>query len=44
MDRDFWLEIRRALLVMVDAIERLAKIEPRTAELREAFKKGKLTV
>lgn len=33
-DRDLWLKIRQALLMVVDAIERYVGIEPRTAELR----------
>jgi hypothetical protein len=33
-DRDFWLVIRQALLLIVDAIERKWCISPRTAELR----------
>ena len=39
MDRDFWLQIRQALLMMVDAIERVARIEPRTSELRREAKR-----
>lgn len=34
-DRSFWLEIRRALLIVVDAIERMCAISPRTSELRK---------
>ena len=33
-DREFWLIIRRALLLFVDAIERRWNI-PRTAEMRK---------
>jgi len=33
-DRDFWLIIRQALLLIVDAIERKFDICPRTAEMR----------
>jgi hypothetical protein len=36
--RDFWLAIRQALLMMIDAIERALVIEPRTAELRKTGK------
>ena len=38
MNRDFWVEIRRALLIMVDAIERMLRIEPRTKECRDRAK------
>jgi hypothetical protein len=40
MTDDFLLEIRRALLIMVDAIERLLGIEPRTKECRDRVKGG----
>jgi hypothetical protein len=33
-DREFWLTIRRALLLVLDALERKLGIAPRTAELR----------
>ncbi len=39
IDRSFWLDIRRALLLMVDAIERLICISPRTSELRKDIDK-----
>lgn len=32
--RDFWIAVRQALLMVVDAIERELSITPRTAELR----------
>ena len=38
MTREFWLAIRQALLMIVDAIERLPEVEfrgPRTSELRK---------
>ena len=40
-DRGFWLQIRQALLMAVDAIERMVKppIEPRTSELRKDAKR-----
>ena len=38
INRDFWLDIRRALLIMVDAIERMLCIEPRTKECRDREK------
>ena len=34
-DREFWMLIRQALLMALDAIERMLAIEPRTAELRK---------
>jgi hypothetical protein len=34
-DREFWLQIRSALLAQVDAIERAFGVKPRTAELRK---------
>jgi len=37
-DRDLWLSIRQALLMIVDAIERKFDINPRTAELRKLGK------
>ena len=33
-DREFWLILRQALLLIVDAIERKWDICPRTAEMR----------
>lgn len=33
-DRDFWMAVRQALLMLIDAIERWQALEPRTAELR----------
>ena len=37
-DRDFWLLLRQALLLMVDAIERRLEMA-RTAELRRDIKR-----
>ena len=37
-DRDLWLSIRQALLMVVDAIERAFGVEPRTAELRRELR------
>jgi len=34
-DREFWMAIRQALLMALDAIERMLDIQPRTAELRK---------
>jgi len=39
----FYDELRRALLQVVDVLERMRGIEPRTAELRQAVKWGKAT-
>ena len=46
--KQFWLDVRQALLMIVAAIEREMGIEPRTSELRrekkaEARKKGGAT-
>ena len=38
-DRTFWLQIRQALLMAVDAIERMLGIAPRTSELRKEAKR-----
>jgi hypothetical protein len=32
--REFWLAVRQALLMVLDALERMLDISPRTAELR----------
>jgi len=40
-DPDFWLAIRQALLMMLDAIERRLSIQPRTAEIRKERKAAK---
>ena len=37
-DREFLLEMRRALLVALDALERRLEISPRTSEVRETLK------
>jgi hypothetical protein len=34
-DREFWMCVRQALLMMLDALERRLGISPRTAELRK---------
>ena len=34
----FWLDVRQGLLMIVAAIERELKIEPKTAELRKQVK------
>ena len=38
MSRDFWMAIRQAFLMMVDAIERELEIKPRTSKLRKFYK------
>jgi hypothetical protein len=38
-DRDFWMQLRQALLMMTDCIERRWEIEPRTSDLRKQRKK-----
>jgi len=38
-DRELWLAIRQALLMVVDAIERSLGIEPRTSVLRKEDRK-----
>lgn len=35
-EREFWLLVRQALLLFVDAIERRYNIAPRTAEMRKS--------
>jgi len=37
-DKEFWLLIRQALLLFVDAIERKFLVSPRTAEMRKGGK------
>lgn len=34
-EREFWRQQRQALLMQIDAIERLLELNPRTAELRK---------
>lgn len=36
--REFWVAVRQALLMLVDALERELGISPRTAELRKTAK------
>lgn len=38
-DREFWLVVRQALLLLVDAIERRLEL-PRTAQLKRAGEKN----
>jgi len=37
-DRDFWLAIRRALLIIVEAIEQMLDITPTTKNCRDRAK------
>ena len=37
-ERVFWMAVRQALLMMLDALERWLGIAPRTAELRRMSK------
>lgn len=38
-ERDFWMAVRQALLMIVDAIERKLDVVPRTSALRKNEKK-----
>jgi hypothetical protein len=38
MDKELWMGLRQALLMMIDSIERFLHITPRTAELRKEEK------
>lgn len=38
VSREFWLAVRQALLMLVDALERELGLSPRTAELRRQAK------
>jgi hypothetical protein len=40
-NRDFWLAMRHALLIMVGAIEKKCQIHPLTSELRKQAKPSK---
>lgn len=40
-DRKFWMQVRQALLMLVDVIEQRLTIAPRTSQLRRAEKKRK---
>jgi hypothetical protein len=40
MSREFWIKVREALLLLVDALERELLISPRTSELRRLAKEG----
>jgi len=37
-DREFWILVRQALLMLIDSIERKWGINPRTSELRKMLK------
>ena len=38
LDRDFWLAVRHALLIIVGAIEKALEIQPTTKECRDMVK------
>jgi len=40
MTREFWMAVRQAVLMFLDALERELGIEPRTAELRRMVKRA----
>lgn len=40
MSREFWIAVRQALLMFLDALERELQISPRTAELRKQGKES----
>ncbi len=40
-DREFWLAVRQAILMFLDALERWQSIAPRTAELRKEAKNAR---
>lgn len=42
--REFWVAVRQALLMLVDALERELGISPRTAELRKQNKQPERSV
>ncbi len=37
-DSEFWMAVRQALLMIIDAIERKFAVSPRTSELRKLIK------
>jgi hypothetical protein len=39
MSRDFWMAVRQAVLMFLDALERELGLTPRTAELRKERKR-----
>lgn len=41
-ESEFWMLVRQAALLFVDAIERWQKISPRTSELRRKWKQERL--
>ena len=44
MTREFWMAVRQAVLMFLDALERELSIEPRTAELRRMVKRERKTL
>lgn len=41
-DREFWLRVRQAMLMLVDTVERQLGVRPRTADLRRKQKQGRI--
>lgn len=41
-NKGFWLVLRQAFLLMVDAVEKGLKISPTTSEIRQMYKEGRL--
>lgn len=39
-EREFWIAVRQALLMLVDALERKLNITPTTAQLRTIHRKA----
>lgn len=39
-ERTFWLAVRQAVLMFLDALERRLRIEPTTADIRKQYKKS----
>jgi len=35
ISREFWCEVRRALLILLDAVEAMIDIQPRNKDLRK---------
>jgi hypothetical protein len=40
-EREFWIAVRQALLMLVDAVERKLQMSPTTSEIRQWHKHGK---
>lgn len=39
MEREFWLAVREALLALIEAVECLLGLKPRTSEIRKEWKR-----